>query len=267
MSLVSTVINFFRSRPVSVIIKMAFIRLFNKKIAYANLLKMATEKKTGVEIGGPSSIFQTTGYCPVYPFAERIDCVNFSSNTIWEGAIKEGYHFKYTKDKTGYQWISEAVNLQKINTGTYDFVISSNCLEHIANPLKAVQEWLRVLKPEGILFLILPRRESNFDHKRPVTTFLHLLTDFNQNVSEDDLTHLPDILSLHDLKRDLLAGSFIQFKNRCEHNYENRCMHHHVFDLDLLEQIIEFFKMKMIFKEFSVLNHHILAKKGRQTII
>ena len=47
----------------------------------------------------------------------------------------------------------------------------------MANPLCAFQEWLRVLKKRGIIFLVLPDKDGTFDHRRPVTAFRHLVRD------------------------------------------------------------------------------------------
>ena len=38
----------------------------------------------------------------------------------------------------------------------------------------------------------------------------------------------------HDLSMDTPAGTFEQFRERLMKNYENRCLHHHVFDLEVL---------------------------------
>jgi SAM-dependent methyltransferase len=106
-------------------------------------------------------------------------------------------------------------------------------LEHTANPIKAISEWLRVLKPNGTLVLVVPHRDGTFDHRRPITTLEHLIEDFERGTTEADLTHLPEILSLHDLPMDPPAGTPEQFKERSERNLENRCLHHHVFDTRL----------------------------------
>jgi SAM-dependent methyltransferase len=112
-------------------------------------------------------------------------------------------------------------------------------LEHSANPLKALREWLRLLKPGGTLFLVLPHREGTFDHRRPVTPLRHLVEDFEQQMGEDDLTHLPEILQLHDLRRDPEAGGFETFKARSERNRENRGLHHHVFDTRRVVELLD----------------------------
>jgi hypothetical protein len=89
------------------------------------------------------------------------------------------------------------------------------------------------------LVLILPDPRQTFDHRRPVTTLAHLQADFDRHTGEDDLTHLEEILSLHDLRRDALAGTAEQFRARSQRNAENRCLHHHVFDLPLQRATLE----------------------------
>ena len=196
--------------------------------------------KTGIEFGGPSSIFAARGIFPVYPLALRIDNCNFDSQTLWEGRIEpqHGFHFDPRREP-GQQFVAEATDLRFLPDGGYDFVLSSHMLEHSANPLKALREWLRLLKPGGTLFLVLPHREGTFDHRRPVTPLTHLVEDFERQRGEDDLTHLPEILSLHDLRRDPGAGGFEAFKARSERNRENRGLHHHVFDTRLAVELLD----------------------------
>ena len=38
----------------------------------------------------------------------------------------------------------------------FDFIHSSHCLEHLVNPVQAMQNWLRVLKPGGHAVLMVP---------------------------------------------------------------------------------------------------------------
>jgi SAM-dependent methyltransferase len=109
----------------------------------------------------------------------------------------------------------------------------------IANPIAALHEWKRVLKPGASMLLVAPHRIGTFDWKRPVTSLAHLREDFARSTPETDLTHLPEILSLHDLTRDLPAGDLTRFEARCRKNFENRGMHHHVFDTSALIDLIE----------------------------
>jgi len=191
----------------------------------------------GLEIGGPSALF--TGEIPVYHVAECLDNCNFGGTTVWEGEIAEGDTFDFRADREpGRQFISEASELPGIADGSYDYLLSSHCLEHLANPLKGLAEWRRVLKPEGLLVLALPHKDATFDHRRPVTQLSHMIEDFSAGMGEDDLTHLPEILALHDLDRDPEAGGLEAFKARSLRNVENRCLHQHVFDTRLAVQMV-----------------------------
>ena len=119
-------------------------------------------------------------------------------------------------------------------------------IEHIANPLLALSEWVRVLMENGILLLIFPHKDGTFDHKRQVTSLSHLIKDCEQKTNEDDLTHLPEILERHDFKKDPGIESAEAFKKRSEHNYENRCLHHHVFDTSLVIEIVHHLDLQII---------------------
>ena len=198
------------------------------------------EGKLGLEIGGPSQAFGRMGVVPVYLAAERVDNCNFAATTLWEGQIAEGptFHFN-ARRPPGEQYIAEATGLEPIASGAYDFVLSSHAIEHCANPLKALAEWSRVLKPGGLLILVAPHRDGAFDHRRPLSTLAHLVDDFERGVGEDDLTHLEEILRLHDLGRDPGADDAESFRARALANAENRSMHHHVFDTDLARAMIE----------------------------
>lgn len=251
---------FLKEKPLNIILWKFYCKLVNAKIPDSALWISLINNKAGIEIGGPSGIFSANNFLPLYPFVKSLDGVNFSHQTIWEGRLEEGKNYHYD-GKKGFQFIAEGTDLKAIKNEQYDFLLSSNNLEHIANPIKALFEWKRIIKPGGILILVLPKRESNFDHKRLVTDFRHLKQDFENNIHEDDLTHLNEILELHDLKRDFHAGSFTDFKKRCENNFETRSMHHHVFDIDLLKLMIGFAGMKTEFFYSSPADHFIAARK------
>lgn len=214
----------------------------------------------GLEIGGPSKIFSRVGYIPVYPFVRSLDNVNFSNETIWEGQIKEEF-FNFENKVLGKQFIKEASILDGIEPNQYDFVISSEMIQHIANPLRALYEWKRILVNDGFLILIVPNMNRTFDHRRELTTLQHLIDDYNNNTGEDDLTHLAEILKKHDLSRDQLAGSFEQFKNRSENNFKIRALHHHVFNETLVKEMLTFTGFKIIDIELFFTIIIVLAKK------
>ena len=185
--------------------------------------------KRGLEIGGPSSIFgRWDQQLPIYRCVASLDNCVFSSNTVWEDYSKE---FRFDSRKNpGQNVFCDGSNLGTLPDGQYDFILSCHNLEHLANPVKALKEWQRVSKPGAALVLVVPDHRRTFDHRRAPTSVDHMLHDYEVGTEEDDMTHVQEILEKHDLSRDPQAGSFEQFKARALQNFQNRCLHHHVFD-------------------------------------
>lgn len=229
----------YRSRGIAGILAEVGYRLTAKRAKCFPLCKELLSEGVGLEIGGPSGVFRGLGILPIYRLVQSLDNCNFSNQTVWDGTIAKGMTFQYdARRQPGRQYMCEAADLKPIPDRSYDFIISSHAIEHMANPLRALSEWIRVLKDEGILVLVVPHKDATFDHRRPVTSLDHLLEDLHNGTNENDLTHLPEILELHDLGRDHLAGTPEEFKRRSEKNAENRCLHHHVFDAKLVVKIL-----------------------------
>lgn len=220
------------------------------------------KNKNGLEVGGLSRMFNEGAAIPLYPIINDLDGCNFSSKTLWEDGLKEGRNYNFFSNKFGYQYICEATELaSRMPANKYDFIISSNCLEHIANPLKAISQYLSVLKIGGILLLALPKKEVTFDHKRSVTLYEHLYEDFENDIKEDDLSHLDEILIYHDLALDPPAGDIYQFKERSLKNFENRGLHHHIFDDSLLLQVFNCFNIDTLFQKDIGSDYIIVGRK------
>jgi len=218
-----------------------------------DILANITSRKIGLEIGGPSFSGKT-----LYKNAATIDNVIFSKNTVWSNHTNE---YNYYPNKKGRVIINDAVDISHVQDECYDFVFSSHSLEHIANPLKAVKEWLRVIKSNGHIIIIVPEKSRCFDHKRNYSKFSTLLSQYEKNVGEDDLSTLPEILLNHDLSMDPPAGNLGDFTKRSLDNFNNRCLHHYVYDDDLLMEICNFFKARFIFKETQGLDRWFIMKK------
>jgi SAM-dependent methyltransferase len=174
-----------------------------------------------LEPGGPSTLFERGNLFPVYPQLAALDTLDFAERTIWSESQEETV--------PGRRLIAEAGNLGEVTDGAYDAVLASHVLEHLANPLGALGEWRRVVRPGGHILLVVPHRDGTFDHRRPVTSLAHMRDDAERGTGEDDLTHLPEIVELHDLARDPGAPDRQAFEQRCRENPARRAMHHHIF--------------------------------------
>ena len=206
-------------------------RPFRRKLASIEDYRTRLHSKRALEIGGPSPMLAFDGQIPIYDVLGSLDNILYSSSTIWAGEVHEGNTFLYHHGKEpGTQIICDATDLRPIKDASYECVLACHCLEHIANPLHALAEWRRVLKDDGLLLLVLPHKDGTFDWRRPATPLPHMIEDYENAVGEEDLTHLPEILELHDLSKDKEAGTKEEFRERCLANHINRAMHHHVFD-------------------------------------
>jgi SAM-dependent methyltransferase len=219
----------------------------------SKIIKDITINKFGVEIGGPSYIATT-----VYENAISMDNVIFSNNTIWSQHTEDYYYYP---NKKGKVIINDAINISLVKNDSYDFLFSSHSLEHIANPLKAIHEWIRIIKPNGYIIIIVPEKSVCFDHKRSYSKFSTLLSQYEKNVGEDDLSTLPEILENHDLSMDPPAGDLAAFTQRSLNNFNNRCLHHYVYNNKLLMEICNYCKCQFIFNETHGLDRWFIMKK------
>lgn len=76
-----------------------------------------------------------------------------------------------------------------------DHVIASHMLEHVADPLGLLDDIHRVLRPGGVLILLLPDRRRTFDRDREPTPLSHLVDDHQRGVTSVDDDHIAEFLA------------------------------------------------------------------------
>lgn len=59
--------------------------------------------------------------------------------------------------------------------GSWDYVLSSHVLEHFDDPIRALKEWYRVVRPGGYIFIIVPHRDRTFDREEERTSLEELI--------------------------------------------------------------------------------------------
>lgn len=195
--------------------------------------------RRGLEIGGPSRVFSGKGRIPLYDGLASLDGLDFQVTTTWSGPRgNEGVYTYPAASSPGRLHLVDDADLYGIADAAYDVVLASHVIEHLADPLGALAAWSRVTRDGGHLVLVVPHREGTFDHRRPLTTLEHLREDRVRGVGEDDLTHLDEILRLHDLARDPGVDSRGAFEERARDNARQRTLHHHVFDTELVVRML-----------------------------
>jgi SAM-dependent methyltransferase len=98
-----------------------------------------------------------------------------------------------------------------LGDSSQDYVISSHVIEHVPNLIAAFEEWNRIVRDGGIVFMIFPMRDSHPpDRVRPITPLGHVVSDYERG--ETVATHEPPP--------------------------EGRRGHYHVFTLDAMKEVV-----------------------------
>jgi SAM-dependent methyltransferase len=87
-----------------------------------------------------------------------------------------------------------AEGLGPVPDSSQDFVVASHVLEHLANPLRMLDEMHRVLRPGGMALILLPDRHVTFDKDRPPTPLEHLVQEYERGVTVVDDAHIEEFL-------------------------------------------------------------------------
>ncbi len=219
----------------------------------------ATRQKHGLEIGGPSPTFGDTGILPIYRYVASLDNTVYSASTPFSNDPRGSDYQFHPRKAAGKNLILESSALIDIKDASYDFVLSSHCLEHCANPIKALKEWQRIVHPGGAIIVILPHFRHTFDHRRPLTSLEHMLEDSRRDVSEHDRTHIEEMYSLHDFSLSPMEPEGL--RAALSDNFKNRCVHHHVFDDRNSRALLEASGLRVSLVEF-VRPYHIVSLCG-----
>ena len=107
MSKWNTIIRTIREEGMMSLLKKIRVRypLYHEKIRGFKKYYEEFSGKSGLEIGGPSPVFQNKGFVPLYKIIGNLDGCNFSTFTIWEGNISNNGFIKRTSYAAEYSEI------------------------------------------------------------------------------------------------------------------------------------------------------------------
>ena len=97
--------------------------------------------------------------------------------------------------------LDDAETLATVPSESYDFVIAAHVIEHMKNPLGSLEQWARVLKPGGLIYLVVPDKRATFDVRRVRTRLEHLVLDYLRPSRERDFEHFLEYVTLVDGRR------------------------------------------------------------------
>lgn len=88
--------------------------------------------------------------------------------------------------------VEDGEKLTSIADESCDFVIANHVIEHTRNPIGAIENMFRVLKPNGILYMAVPDKRFTFDAERAVTSYEHLKRDYFEAPEWSEAEHYLD---------------------------------------------------------------------------
>lgn len=94
--------------------------------------------------------------------------------------LKQTYPELADYDLVKVDIVDDGERLTSISDASLNFVIANHMIEHCQNPIFTLENWLRVLKPGGVLYIAVPDKRYTFDCDRPVTPLEHLIRDYTE---------------------------------------------------------------------------------------
>jgi SAM-dependent methyltransferase len=133
--------------------------------------------------------------------------------------------------------------LSALDDKSQDFVIASHVIEHLANPLKMLEDIYRVLRPGGLLVLLVPDRHLTFDCLREPTPLTHLVEEYHSDIRVVDDTHVVDfiigLLRSNGDQRELDELLAERTPDELDH-HRRRSVHAHVWNREEFEEMLTF---------------------------
>lgn len=194
----------------------------------SNTRKMLSYKYihgTGIEIG---ALHQPVAI----PESAKVLYVDRMSTS----SLRKTYPELQNSDMVEVDIIDDGEKLSKIADNSQDFVIANHFLEHCEDPIETMENFTRVLKPEGIIYFSLPDKRFTFDKDRPVTPLEHLIKDHEEGPAISRRDHYIEYAHLVSHTGIEHAEAMISI---------NMSIHFHVWTKKEMLDLINYFERKL----------------------
>lgn len=132
----------------------------------------------GIEIGAASSPY-------IFP-SMKVDYADYFNQSR-----------KSLLDKRGFFHLDPPkCLLSTISDSKYDFLYASHVLEHSANPMRTLEEWVRVVKESGIIYIVVPNKLKIYDVKREPTPLTWFINRYDNDLWDFDLDEIQTMVDM-----------------------------------------------------------------------
>jgi O-antigen biosynthesis protein len=179
----------------------------------------------GLEIGAAATPFPIPLHCHVQ-YAERYS----------QDAIKDKFHVgQNCHNLVEPNLITDLETLDGIEDNSLDFIVASHVIEHVKNPLLAIERAYQKLRVGGSLVLVIPDKEKTFDKQRELTTLEHLILDYQNSSSERDKEHYVEFYRLASPKEASQLYETVENKFQDQDD-----IHYHTFTYESFALLIDY---------------------------
>lgn len=169
------------------------------------------------------------------PKGARARCVD-----VAPGEVLALRHPEYGVAAFRVDHVASIETLDGIADVSLDFAIANHVIEHSQDPIRAFEALLRVLKPGGVLFFVLPDGRVTFDRDRPNTPFAHLRRDYEEGPEVSRAEHFREFAAL-------VHGAEGEEIGRKAAEAEGADIHFHVWDAFAMMEMVARLRREMGF--------------------
>lgn len=235
-------------------LKLSFLKKYKKK--FKRLIFKEKDfpiffcKGKGLEVGAMDCPYQ-------FPTDCKVDYADIYDDKKLEKILNKIPGNRFYKNKIvnpKYILKPNKYEFDEIFDSEYDFVFSSHSLEHSPNPVNSLVEQIRIIKPNGIVYCIIPNKNYTYDRLRRTTDSKVLIEKYeskNFDITEEEAldvirnTDNHELYKIHNNRVLEFAKEIIEKKEGIHHFY--------TFDeintIEILNYLV--LKKKVLIKFFS----------------
>lgn len=185
----------------------------------------------GIEIGALHSPLDVPSNAKV-KYVDRMSTSN----------LRKQYPELDSLDLVNVDIIDNGEQLSSITDQSMDFAIANHMIEHCQDPIRTIEQHLRVIRPGGILYMAVPDKRYTFDMPRPLTSLDHVVNDYHSGASSSFRSHFEEWVIL--VENQPNENREARINNLIEMDYS---IHFHVWTKEKFVELLNYCKLHLLF--------------------